>query len=112
MIGTPIIHDNDAELIVKAILAMRGVNQRKHKALHEQAVLKLIPRPMAYKGTAHAWLRNIGQLDSNDDWTKAPKDAEPMPEDQRTLEEIKCPEYEGTQSTKYHKSTVKSAVAK
>ena len=103
MIGVPSVNDNDAELIVEAIFAMRGVNQKKHKALHEEVVLKLLPRPMAYKGTAHAWLRNIGQLDENENWTEAPKDPDPIPEDQQILEEIKCLECEGTQSTKEHK---------
>ena len=65
IVGTPIIDEKDARTIVKAILAMRGVNQKKHKMLHEEGHLKLIPRPMAYKGTAHAWLRNLGSLEQN-----------------------------------------------
>ena len=46
MNGTPIIEEKDARIIVKAILAMRWVNQKKHKMLHEEGHLKLIPRPM------------------------------------------------------------------
>ena len=70
--GTPVISRCDAELITKAILAMRGINQKKHKAEHDAGMLKLIPRPMAYKGMAHAWLRNLGRLDEYDDWTAKP----------------------------------------
>ena len=62
--GTPIIDKQDAELITKAILAMRGINQKEHKGEHEAGILMLMPRPMAYKGTAHAWLRNLGKRTS------------------------------------------------
>ena len=65
--GTPIIEEKDTRVIVKAILAMRGVNQKKHHLLHEEGHLKLIPRPMAYKGTAHAWLRNLGGVEQHED---------------------------------------------
>ena len=58
IMGTPIINKQDAELITKAMLAMRGIIQKKHKLEHDEGNLKLLPRPMAYKGTAHAWLMN------------------------------------------------------
>ena len=50
-------------MIMKAILAMRGINQKKHKFQHAEGTLELLPRPMAYKGTAHAWLRNLGKME-------------------------------------------------
>ena len=82
---------------------MRGVNQRKHKAMHEEGVLKLLPRPMAYKGTAHAWLRNLGRREEQEDWTKEPRNPDPPQVAREILKEIMCPECEGTQSTKDHR---------
>ena len=58
---------------------------------------------MAYKGTAHEWLRNIGRMEEHANWTEAPRSPDPPQEAQRVLEEIKCPECEGTQSTNDHK---------
>ena len=67
------------------------MNQKKHKILHEQGHFKLIPRPMAYKGTAHAWLRNLG--------TKEPRSPDPLPREQEVLSEILRPECDASQST-------------
>ena len=106
--GTPIIEEEDARIIVKAILAMRGVNQKKHKILHEQGHLKLIPRPMAYKGTAHAWLRNLGNMEQHRDWTKEPRNPDPLTREQEVLSEIMCPECDASQSTKNQKLHTKN----
>ena len=57
--GMPTLNDSDAKMITQSILAMRGVSQKKHKILHEQGDLKLQVRPMAYKGTAIAWMRRL-----------------------------------------------------
>ena len=56
--GMPVLKTGDAKMITQAILAMRGINQRKHKEQHEEGNLKLQLRPMAYKGTARSKLRN------------------------------------------------------
>ena len=67
--------------------------------LHEQGHLKLIPRPMAYKGTAHAWLRNLGSMEQHNDWTKEPRSPDPLAREQEVLSEILCPECDASQST-------------
>ncbi len=54
IMGVPVISKEDAELITKAIMAMRGINQQKHKAEHDAGTLVLVPRPMAYKRTTCA----------------------------------------------------------
>ena len=58
---------------------------------------------MAYKGTAHAWLRNLGKLDDYADWTAEP----PLPDGPeaslKELKMVKCPCCEEAQSTKEHK---------
>ena len=58
----PVVRREDAWLITKAILAMRGINQKKHKEAHSQGLLKMLKRPMDYKGIAHAWLRNQSNM--------------------------------------------------
>ena len=87
---------------------MRGVNQKKHKALHEEGHLKLIPRPMAYKGTAHAWLRNLGSMDQHADWTKQPKNPDPKGREEEVLSEIRCPECDASQGTHKQKLHTKA----
>ena len=61
IVGMPAVDNDDAELVMKAILAMRGINQKKHKAEYAAGTLMLTQIPMSYKGTAHAWLRNSGK---------------------------------------------------
>ena len=66
--GMPIITNDEAGVITGAILAMRVINQRKHKEAHDQGTLRLVRRPKAYKGTAHAWLRNLKGIESQACW--------------------------------------------
>ena len=90
-------------MVAKVILTMRGVNQKKHNMLHEEGDLMLIPRPMAYKGTAHAWLRNLGSLEQHKNWTEKPRSPDPAAREQEVLSEIRCPECNASQSTKDQK---------
>ena len=69
--GMPVLGEKDAKMLTQAILAMRGVNQKKHKDQHEEGNLKLQVRPMAYKGTETAWMRNM-DLGEQEDWTREP----------------------------------------
>ena len=62
-----------------------------------------MPRPMAYKGTAHAWLRNIGRLDEHEDWTSEPRTHERRHQAQEELKEIRCAICTQRQSTENHK---------
>ena len=75
------------------------MNQKKHTILHEEGHLKLIPRPMAYKGTAHAWLRNLRGMEQHEDWIKQPKNPDPMEKEKEVLSEIRCPECDASQGT-------------
>ena len=113
IVGTPVIKGSEAELIVKAILAMRGTNQKQHKDLHDAGLLTFLPRPMEYKGTAHSWLRNLREIDNHDDWTaETPKPvsgdpSEPYSTQTEELEEIWCPMCESPQHTKQQKLNTK-----
>ena len=40
--------DEDAKMRPKAILAMRGANQKRHKPLHEAGKLKLKGKPQRF----------------------------------------------------------------
>ena len=50
--GMPAISDVDGRYNGKALMAMRGVNQKVHKSLREDGRSKLHPRPIAYKGAS------------------------------------------------------------
>ena len=102
IVGMPIIKQEEAELIMKAILAMRGINQKKHKIQHEEGALELLPRPMAYKGTAHAWLRNLGKMEEYEDWTGKARNPEEQQHEQEELKDILCPQCMRKQCTKQH----------
>ena len=90
--GMPQMSDEDARRISSAILAMRGVNQRKKKQAHQDGNLKLHRRPLAYKGLSRAWLRNFTNIKDEEDWTKAPMTADEPSEAKRPLNQIGCPE--------------------
>ena len=81
---------------------MRGINQKKHKAAHAEGTLSLLPRPMAYKGTAHAWLRNLKGLDEKASWIDEP----PLPDGPMVpkvpLSSIGCPACGHQQGTVQH----------
>lgn len=68
--GMLAITEEDGRYIAKALLAMRGVNQKICKAMRENGNLKLHPKPFVYKGTPHAWLRNLRVRDGLADWAK------------------------------------------
>ena len=100
--GLPILEEEDAKLITTAILAMRGINQKRHKDLWMRGLLRLMPRPMAYKGTAHAWLRNLGSLHDKLSWVDEP----PLPDGPAVqkvpLSTIICPMCQHMQDTEHH----------
>ena len=52
--GMPVLKDEEAKMMTQAILAMRGVNQRRMKELHEEGNLKLQEKVLASKGTSTA----------------------------------------------------------
>ena len=105
--GCPILSEDDAKMVMKALLAIRGINQKKQKEAWERGELRLQARPMAYKGTAHAWLRNLGNLEQKADWTKesAIPDGPEVPK--IPLKTIVCPSCHAEQSTEKHQLRVK-----
>ena len=54
---------------------------------------------MAYKGTGHAWLRNLGNMEQHKNWTEEPRSPDPVAREQEVLSEIRCPECDASQST-------------
>ena len=54
-----VLDEEDSITITQAILAMRGVNQKKHKEKQADGNLLLPIRTMAYKGAATAWMRSL-----------------------------------------------------
>ena len=84
------VDQDEAKLITQAILAMRGVNQKKHRQLHEEGNLELQIRPMVYKGTTIAWMRNLS-LDVQENWLSEPALPDGPIEDKAPLNHIACP---------------------
>ena len=69
--GVPILKKEDEQTVTQAIRAMHGVNQKKHKALHEEGNLELQIRPMAYNGASIAWMRSLS-MSQQEDWSEEP----------------------------------------
>ena len=105
--GMPAISDEDGRYIAKTLLAMRGANQKTHKALHEDGQLKLHPRPFAYKGTSHAWMRNLKMRGRLEDWAREPALPDGPARRKNPLDSTTCPECKTAQDTKTHKLQVK-----
>ena len=105
--GMPAMTEEDSKYITKALLAMRGVNQKVHKAAHENGTLKLSPKPFAYKGNSHAWMRNLKKPEGANDWTHEPALPDGPDVRKKRLSSIACPECTHQQSTKSHRLYVK-----
>ena len=105
----PAIHIEDSRYITKALLAMRGVNQSIHKKMHDEGTLLLQPKPFAYKGTSHSWMRNLRKPESAGNWTLEPALPDGPSVKRIPLKMITCPEADcrRSQATKMHKLQVK-----
>ena len=90
--GMPRLEEEEARKVTAAVLAMRGVNQRKQKQVHQEGNLKLHRRPLAYKGLSRAWLRNLNKARQEDDWTLKPKFIDKPAVSRIPLKQIGCPE--------------------
>ena len=53
--GLPKLSEAMAKEVAKAIILLKGMYQKKHRIAHEEGSLNLLPKPMAYKGSAEAW---------------------------------------------------------
>ena len=88
--GMPVLNEKEAATLTQAILAMRGVNQRRQKQMHEEGNLKLQERTLASKGTATAWMRSL-DLGAKEDWTEEPALPDGPTTFKRVLRSIACP---------------------
>ena len=61
--GMPKLTANDAEMIMKAILAMKGADTTKHKEAHQLGNLALHPRPLLIEAQ-----RKVGAVASTSKW--------------------------------------------
>jgi hypothetical protein len=95
--GRPCIEEADASTISKAILAMKGIHQRKHRAAHEEGRLMLRPKRLSYQGSTHAWARNIS-INDFEDWTRGEHEQEVQHVHKTNLESIVCPCCKRTQT--------------
>ena len=108
--GMPALTDEDSIYIAQALLAMRGINQEIHKAMHADGNLKLLPKPFAYKGTSHSWMRNLKRPESTADWTREPAMPDGPYPVRKPLKTISCPECKSIQSRTTHRLQVKVGV--
>ena len=95
--------------MTKALLAMRGVNQKIRKKLHDEGSLKLLAKPFAYKGTSHSWMRNLKRPEDAENWTLEPALPYGPQQKRKPLTVITCPvpECRHPQATTSHKLQVK-----
>ena len=105
--GMPRLNDQEAKRVTAAVLAMRGVNQKKQKLAHQEGNLKLHRRPMAYKGLSRAWLRNLTKASHQDDWTVRSKTPDKPESAKIPLKRIGCPKCSFMQDTAKHRLRAK-----
>ena len=91
IVGMPVLDEEDSITITQAILAMRGVNQKKHKEKQADGNLLLPIRTMAYKGAATAWMRSL-KYKQDDAWIKMPIEMEMDTVTKEIIKSIRCPE--------------------
>ena len=53
--GMPELGEVDADATVKAVLAMRGTDKKKHKQAWEEGFLKLAAKKLPMQGKVQAW---------------------------------------------------------
>ena len=61
--GTPKLDPREAEAITKAILAMRGLKDKKHFNAHAKGQLRLRSQPLTNRSSAVAWKDHVGDFD-------------------------------------------------
>ena len=88
--GMPMLKEEEEKMATQAILAMRGVKQKKHKVMHEEGNLELQIRPMAYKGTSVAWMRSLN-ISKQGDWTEEPAIPGGPALTKEILKQVACP---------------------
>ena len=82
-----------SEEVAKAIILLKGVYQKKHTMAHEKGHLRLISKPLAYKGSVEAFCSRLKKVD--DKALKQPEPNEAIAQ-KIPLEKIKCPECDST----------------
>ena len=91
--GTPRPSEEDAGKIMRMLMAMRGLDKKKHIDLWRKGDLKVLPQKLKMQGAAQAWRKVIIKGDVWNEDMKEEKD------ETLTLKEIKCPECNHPQST-------------
>ena len=97
IVGMPTLSEEDATMVTQAVLAMRGVNQRKQKAMHAEGTLVLQSRPMAYKGTDIAWMRNL-ETSKKESWIEEAAMPDGPTCRKEELKTVACPSCGGLKS--------------
>ena len=57
--GRPKVNTEDAEKIMKMIMAIRGLDKKKHLDEWQESNLKVLPHKMKLQGSAQAWRRAV-----------------------------------------------------
>ena len=90
--GVPILDEEDSITITQAMLAMRGVKQKKDKGRHLEGTLKLPTRTLAGKGAATIWMEGL-KYKKDDIWIKDKNEVEEKDNVvKQVLIHISCPE--------------------
>ena len=94
--GLPKIEDEDAEKIMKVILASRGIIKTKQIEMWKEGNLQVTSQKLRAQVTAHGWGKSV---EPGTDWTKDPEEDEAeaagrKQRDQETipLKQLVCPE--------------------
>ena len=91
--GMPRPSEEDAEKIMKMIMAMRGLDKKKHLEAWERGELNVLPQKLKMQGSAQAWRRAVikGEV-----WNK---EKEEDHNETLVLRDSSCPECHTSQKT-------------
>ena len=101
--GMPRITKDEAKHIMNTILEMKGARTKKQKSAHEQGNLKLIRKPLTFRGTARHWHRDMAK---HANWTIDDINLIKHEVEQKPLKSITCPKCLETTSSKNMKLKV------
>ena len=87
------------------MITLKGIYQKKHRIAHEEGTLCLLPKPMAYKGSAEAWCQRIA---SHDNLIAEPRIPDTKPAEKVRLLKSHCPECDAEVDSKRMKLKVKA----
>ena len=94
-----------AKEVAKAIIILKGIYQKKHRAAHEEGNLVLLPKSMAYKGSAEAWCQRIA---THANLIAEPCNKDPKPTEKVKLLKLHCPKCDVEADSRRMKLKVKA----